>query len=142
MESGADDQSAFAPLPITSATQTSPATHPSVTVDLEFPSRQDAEEVVSKYNGAVADGNTLKVVIVPPPQRGLAERMGGGIKGASGNGNGNALAGVSRNGAGSGAGFGGSEGRREELMPSSSSRCVLYTSMSTTPCCYEYRGNS
>jgi hypothetical protein len=39
--------------------------------------------VVGKYNGAVADGNTLKVGII---RVGLAERLGGGEVVSAGNG--------------------------------------------------------
>jgi len=67
-----DVVSAFSPFPILTASRTSPSTAPSVTVDLEFQARSDAEEVVKKYDGAMADGNALSVVIVRPK---LAERL-------------------------------------------------------------------
>jgi len=46
-----------------------------VTIEIELDNRASAEEIVSKYNGAVADGNALVVSII---KQGLAERMGRG----------------------------------------------------------------
>ena len=38
--------------------------------------RQAAEDVIQRYDGAIADGNALKVAIV---KQSLAERMSGGV---------------------------------------------------------------
>ncbi|KAK4687940.1 hypothetical protein P7C73_g2174, partial [Tremellales sp. Uapishka_1] len=65
---------AFAPLPILNATVSSPAASPTVWVDLEFDSKSSADEVIQKYNGVVADGNTLKVAIYKPN---LSSRISG-----------------------------------------------------------------
>ncbi|RSH81356.1 hypothetical protein EHS25_006887 [Saitozyma podzolica] len=88
-------QSAFAPSPILSAllspSQTqSQARAGLVSIDLEFASRQPAEEIISQYHGVVADGNTLRVTMV---RQSLGERMGSGLGGSG-------------SGSGAGSGFG------------------------------------
>jgi len=49
-----------------------------VSVDLEVTSIKDANELIDKYNGQIADGNKLSVSILKQPSQGLAGRMGGG----------------------------------------------------------------
>lgn len=66
-------QSAFAPLPIQDASVTSSPSASLVSVDLELTSLADANELISKYDGQIADGNKLSVTIV---RRSLNERMG------------------------------------------------------------------
>lgn len=69
-------QSAFAPAPIQSA-RSAPTSSPSrdlVCVELELATRAAGEELVKAYDGAMADGNTLKVEIL---RQGLGERLGG-----------------------------------------------------------------
>ncbi|GFZ49299.1 hypothetical protein JCM24511_07418 [Saitozyma sp. JCM 24511] len=90
-----DVVSAFAPSPILSAllspSQTqSQARSGLVSIDLEFASRQPAEEIISQYHGVVADGNTLRVTMV---RQSLGERMGSGLGGSG-------------SGSGAGSGFG------------------------------------
>ncbi|RXK40184.1 hypothetical protein M231_02458 [Tremella mesenterica] len=94
----ADDvMSAFSPAPILSAKSSPTSTPEIISVDLEFPSRAEAEIIVGQYNGIVADGNTLHVTILNPS---LKERMGGIEQNSSslsrrmGNGNGNGNGGL------------------------------------------------
>ncbi|ORY35337.1 hypothetical protein BCR39DRAFT_555494 [Naematelia encephala] len=69
----ADDVvSAFSPSPILTSRQTSPSDALTVTVELELASRTDADDLVKRYHGAVADGNTLSVTVI---RVGLVERM-------------------------------------------------------------------
>lgn len=97
-------QSAFAPSPILSAllspsqTQTTQTRSGLVCIDLEFASRQPAEEIISQYHGVVADGNTLRVTMV---RQSLGERLGSGLGGSGGSGGSG-----SGSGAGAGTGFG------------------------------------
>jgi hypothetical protein len=51
-----------------------------VSVDLELQSLKDANELIDKYNGQIADGNKLSVSILKRPQsQPLSGRMGGAI---------------------------------------------------------------
>ena len=71
----ADSQSAFAPTPVKAARISSASSDPTVTVELEVPTREIAEQLQSQYDGVAADGNTLRVTII---RQGLKDRMGNG----------------------------------------------------------------
>lgn len=73
----ADEKAVFAPLPIISSNQVSSQSAQQSIVDLEFQSKDAAHQAVQKYNGAVADGNTLSVKIMETRSR-LLDRMGQG----------------------------------------------------------------
>jgi len=66
-------QSAFAPAPVNNAVVTQ--TTPTVTVELEVQDQASAQELITQYDGAVADGNTLRLSLI---KQTLAERMGRG----------------------------------------------------------------
>lgn len=76
-------QSAFAPLPITDAKVSSSPSASLVSVDLELGSVSDAQELINKYDGQIADGNKLSVTIVRQTQS-LGQRMGAGAESGSG----------------------------------------------------------
>jgi hypothetical protein len=57
------------------ASVSSSSTSSLVSVDLEVSSSADANDLIGKYNGQIADGNKLNVSIIKPAGGGLASRM-------------------------------------------------------------------
>ncbi|ORX38707.1 hypothetical protein BD324DRAFT_650053 [Kockovaella imperatae] len=119
----ADDVvSAFASTPIENARVTSPSTSSTVTVELDVSTRAAADDLIQRYDGAVADGNALRVQIV---KQSLVERMGGATSGGAGTGLGpmrNGSSGARRNGAG-----------QELLGPTSGSKMYSDTILISDP---------
>lgn len=114
------NQSAFAPLPIINASISSTPSAELVSVDLELNTTAEANELISKYDGQIADGNKLSVTII---RQSLKDRMGSGQGQAQSQSAGRQEVGSSASRQGS--------GRGQELLDTSSSGSVPLISIHT-----------
>ena len=89
-------------------------------MEIEVESRTAAEEIVQRYNGAVADGNTLVLTMI---RQSLQDRMGDGR--AIGGSFGANMSGMSKVGLGGSAGMNKANVSGRELLPAESSRWVF-----------------
>ena len=97
-------------------------------MDLELGSAAEANELISKYDGQIADGNKLSVTIV---RQSLKDRMGAGAGASPGSGSGSGLASLGgrtttrQEAPGSSSRNGDGESRGQELLSAPGSGYVL-----------------